>query len=558
MFKQNCAKSESLELLDSGSSSKDMIQHWAPQSLLDVSSHQQQGLNKATFSKDAQMIFSMNVERPQRGNWTSFGNCTPFIQEQAAPAGAISYINQVKPDNISKVNYPTRLTDKQSFWNENPFLEPCDEHFGKSTKPNIKTSFTINHEAQQIVKESDGFFCETSASQHAPIAMDCSAFDPLNTSVSSSQPQRPASNSQSLFQQSDLDFQELFDDLLLPPTTKSFETSNIVGSSADEEVHTGIEKEKKKKKKKNKKTKRYTSSGEKKNKLVEPYSSNSIPEAPPNIQQKQMVIANISPRTEALKELFRGTAMLKFPRRGRAPPHFKFVQLTRSKCTFYVQWFSDRKSLKTTTIALEDIKTILQGKDSNVVKRFCQLRLELYSFSIIYNKKHSLDLVAKSVEECTMWVKCLGELIKRARNNQKLTCIQKVWIKGLKYIDTNRPKRELKNYKVVRANKIPLVDRKVNILLQKRNVHDVQMLRKRYRKLNALAKKTDVRSSPEYVNLMLSLAAIDDRLDELVIETRDSRDPMMSKRDISRSNVDLQTLEEKTKVLRRNNNFHLL
>jgi len=426
MFKQNFAKSESLELLDSVSSSKVTMQNWAPQSLLDVSSHQKQELNKGTFSKEAQMIFSMNVERPQRENWTSFGNFTPFIQEQAAPAGASVYINQEKPDKISKVNCSTRLTQKQSFWDQNSILEPRDEHCSKSTKANIKTGFKINHEVQQIAKESDRFLCESSASQHVKIATSCSAFDPLKTSVSSSQSQRPRSNSEPLFQKTDLDFQNLFDDLLLPPTTQSFETSNIVGSSADEEFYTGIEKEKKKKKKKSKKTKRATSTRETKDKLAESFSSNRIPEDPPNVQQKPKVIANISPRTEALKELFRGTAMLKFPRRGRAPPHFKFVQLTRSKCTFYVQWFSKRKPLETTTIALEDMKAVLQGKNSNVVKRFCQLRLELYSFSIIYNKKHSLDLVAKSVEECTMWVKCLGELIKRARNNQKLTCIQKV------------------------------------------------------------------------------------------------------------------------------------
>jgi len=108
-------------------------------------------------------------------------------------------------------------------------------------------------------------------------------------------------------------------------------------------------------------------------------------------------------RTEALAELFRGTGMLKYPRKVMSfEAHFKFFQLTRSKTTLYLQWFSKRKSLTATTIDLASMDCVLQGKKSYVYIRHRERLLANCALSIIYDGNKSLDLVAKNVSECIM------------------------------------------------------------------------------------------------------------------------------------------------------------
>jgi len=156
------------------------------------------------------------------------------------------------------------------------------------------------------------------------------------------------------------------------------------------------------------------------------------------ITLKKIIRKSHTQYTEALGELLRGTTMLKFPRRGRAAPHFKFIQLTRSSSTIHLQWFSIKKPLKTTTINIADMDKVLWGEQTNVYQRFQQRDLAPSAFSIVYNQKYSLDLVAKTQVECKMWVKSLRELIKRAKKHQNLSSLKRIWIKGLDYVNINR------------------------------------------------------------------------------------------------------------------------
>lgn len=260
-------------------------------------------------------------------------------------------------------------------------------------------------------------------------------------------------------------------------------------------------------------------------------------------------------RTESLAELFRGTAMLKFPRRGRGLPHFKWVQLTRSKTSIYLQWFSKKKSLKMTTVNIQDMDEVLQGKQSEVFTRFEQETLTPAAFSILYNREYSLDLVAKSVDECQMWVKCLKELIKRAKQGQDMSNLSKIWINGLKYIDRNRPMRALRGKAIVRANMVK--DRRIKPRVQESVEADLVKMRKRCSKLVQAANSSQARASEEHPNILLSVNDLEDRLEELLTETRESMDSEISKRDVWRFGVDLGALEEKVKVVQGARNFYL-
>ncbi|ETO16767.1 hypothetical protein RFI_20569, partial [Reticulomyxa filosa] len=76
-------------------------------------------------------------------------------------------------------------------------------------------------------------------------------------------------------------------------------------------------------------------------------------------------------------------------------------------------WYSRKKNVGETSIAIADIKEILEGQQTEVFKQCTQNSLEKASFSIVYGSKmKTLDLVAKSYEEAKLWTKGLRGLMK--------------------------------------------------------------------------------------------------------------------------------------------------
>jgi len=119
-------------------------------------------------------------------------------------------------------------------------------------------------------------------------------------------------------------------------------------------------------------------------------------------------------------------------------------------------------------------------------------------------------------------------------------------------VDRNRPKREQKAV-IVRANM--LIQKNTDVRIDKSNKKAVERYQKRVEKLLKVAKTGNVRNTYDHVNLMLSVVTIKDRLEELRVETRESMDSSQSKHDIWRFNVDLECLEEKAQVLRKEKNL---
>jgi len=562
------ANKERLGLLANESNGRVVLQSWLPRSMLPASTQDKPSSN-SNFLEEEKITVPVGIQKPRRKNKTTIAASNPFDIEK--PILADHWQIEEKETHavcpsFETARQQTQATQEQLFSCNNPFTEP-GAHVFNNFNDEITSTFMTNPSLSGTRNRSQHISWDPFESKEA--ATNTSWLDQLNPSSACTKTQSKG------HQQFQDDVQDLFDDEWMPARGEKTSSSLFTGdpshsescaddkdkSSSNESLQKII-KIKNIKKKKDRTTKKFERKTKKKMQNPRSFIDSSKKKAKsirPNdvkVSVKKVVNNRSGHRTEALAELLRGTTMLKFPRKMMSfEAHFKFVQLTRSKTTLYLQWFSKRKSLKATTINIADMNCVLQGKNSYVYIRHKEHRLAPCALSIIYNKSKSLDLVAKNINECVMWNKCLSELIKRAKLGKNLTCIQKVWINGLNYVDRNRPKREQKGM-IVRANM--LIQRNIDARVVKSNNKAVERFWKRVKKLLKLAKSGNVRSTDYHMNLMLSVVAIQDRLEELQVETRESMDSSYSKHDIWRLNVDLECLEEKVKVLRKDKNFFLL
>eukprot|EP01083_Nonionella_stella_P166408 556277_1 len=100
--------------------------------------------------------------------------------------------------------------------------------------------------------------------------------------------------------------------------------------------------------------------------------------------------------------------------------------------------FHQKKKLQQSSINVGTINEILTGQHTKEFRRIAWTTLTPASFSIIYeNKKKSLNLVAKSVDEMKMWVQALRKLLDLKRKGEKLSKIHKLSVED-DILDRNR------------------------------------------------------------------------------------------------------------------------
>jgi len=541
-----------------------VLQNWLPRSKVSTSTPRKQPPNPNPFLRENQWPFPAGGAKPERENWITFATDNPFDEDESFSAscsqieGNQTHLNTSNPLNGTRTK--TRMAPTQRFSYDNPFIEP-GTHLGNpfidetkitaKRKPEFCPDQSQNSQFDPI--QGDNAFgnlrmfnCASASTQFpSPKKKRWNQAEFLNQLERGNTPVAAVKKSSFLFEG------DSSDSTSSEESNKS--SSNECASNKIINKGTGSTA----KKFKNKKIKKYQKS------VMDDNSHSNAPTKNLIVRPKSLSSSQIKRqkkceplKTEALAELFRGTTLLKFPRRrGKAPPHFKYFQLARSKTSLYLQWFSKRKWLKETTINIADMDGVLHGKQSNVYVHHMEDKLASKAISIIYKKNRSVDVVAKSIDECTMWYKCLRELVRRSKLGLSLTNIQKVWIKGLSYVDSNRPKREQTRL-IMRANMLSHRDKDARI--DKSNNSAVERLEKRVANLIKSSKSGDVRNTDDHVNLMLSMASIQDRLKELKVETRESMNSSRSQSDIWRLNIDLKSLEEKVQVLKMNKNFHLI
>eukprot|EP00494_Astrolonche_serrata_P032517 UN32786 len=149
-----------------------------------------------------------------------------------------------------------------------------------------------------------------------------------------------------------------------------------------------------------------------------------------------------SPRysNDALKEMRKGTSLLKYGARGK--PKFRFFQLTKDNSA--LKWFSDKKKLHDTTINIKDISKIAEHSEHEKNKKEGFQEMAESSFTIDYkhNKKEcQLRLTCKNDEEYTIWAKGLMILHKWVQDGNDPSKKKDIFIKDDKESKLKSKKR---------------------------------------------------------------------------------------------------------------------
>jgi len=269
--------------------------------------------------------------------------------------------------------------------------------------------------------------------------------------------------------------------------------------------------------------------------------------------------------TNALYEMRRGTAMLKYGRRGF--PHFRRFQISKDNSRF--QWYSRKKSLSNTSIQIKEIHEIAQGQTTDIFKKCKQMALAKASFSVIYGgKRQSLDVVAKSPDEAKMWVTGLRKLVEQHKAGKDLADVDYVDA-GVIFKDITRPgysvsrledrrKRRSQSVQVMRS--VPDVTmrgdgdegppRENNKPLRKAIEKDVVKIKKLYERLLSKSRNPKILASIEFKNIATLLSEMEQRIEdcENILNDR-ALDITVVKRDVWILKVDIKALEDFVMVI---------
>mmetsp|Transcript_44857 Transcript_44857/g.40110 ORF Transcript_44857/g.40110 Transcript_44857/m.40110 type:complete len:526 (+) Transcript_44857:44-1621(+) len=244
-----------------------------------------------------------------------------------------------------------------------------------------------------------------------------------------------------------------------------------------------------------------------------------------------------------LPELHRGTALLKYGRRGY--PHFRQFNVTSDN--EYIRWFSSKKKMTQSSINVGNINEILTGQHTKEFRRIAWTTLTPASFSIIYdNKKKSLNLVAKSVDEMKMWVEALRKLRDLKRKGEALNKMDKLMVE-VDFRDRNRPQSRNHSGNFLRSHETK--EREVDPILQRKLIDDIAGLRKQFIEISREANNPIVQSTKEYESIEQILSELEERIEELDHEVRNTRNTKIAENDVWRTRIDLESLREKIKVI---------
>lgn len=227
--------------------------------------------------------------------------------------------------------------------------------------------------------------------------------------------------------------------------------------------------------------------------------------------------------TDALVELHKGSALMKYGRRGS--PKFRMFQL--SKDNKLLIWFSEKKDASQTRIPIDDMVRIEKNQQHD---SRADPELRATSFTIVYNEDNesTLKLTAKNATEAYLWTEGLKKLIEKKNNNEPLQSIKHLILDKQPGLDLHR-RQSLANLMEKRTGAAGSAMRDKSV---KKIRRELKNIRKNYEKAITSTKSKkfeEAFSSPEIIgvdggviktldqhNKELERAAIDEVLESIV------------------------------------------
>jgi len=243
-------------------------------------------------------------------------------------------------------------------------------------------------------------------------------------------------------------------------------------------------------------------------------------------------------KTNGLEELWMGTSLLKYTRRGGAP-HFKYVQLSRDNS--YLRWFTKKKKLEVSSINVKSIQKILKGQQTEVFKKSEQKQLEVASFSVIYNENDTFDVVAKGQDEATLWVETLTALLGKKAN---LSECKEIEI-SIPFVD---------RYRVGNRQGLEQVKGtgKLEKSVIKQLTSDIKKARKKLQNIESILQKEKIQKHEDAFSLPEYAKELSLRIEKVEQLFTTSTNDKICRSDTWRLNVDLDCILEKCQVLSKN------
>jgi len=280
--------------------------------------------------------------------------------------------------------------------------------------------------------------------------------------------------------------------------------------------------------------------------------------------------------TDALVELHKGSALMKYGRRGS--PKFRIFQL--SKDNKILEWFSDKKDREQTRIPVEEMIRIEKNQLHDARS---DEELKVNSFSIVYNEENEnrLRLTAKNATEAYLWTEGLQKLIDKKDKNEPLGSIKHLILDKQPGLDLHR-RQSLANLREKRTGAAGATMRAKSVKKMRRELKAIRKNHEKCTKDTKSKKFDETFKSPEVIgvdggviktldqhnkeleksNIIAVLENIKERLGSLDNQTEQLEGDMAEevfdgalqaiKVDAWNCSVDLVALQSKIKVLMAN------
>merc|ERR1712154_44225 len=93
--------------------------------------------------------------------------------------------------------------------------------------------------------------------------------------------------------------------------------------------------------------------------------------------------------------------------------------------------------------------------------------------------------------------------------------------------------------------------RSVDPILQRKLIEDIAGLRKQFIEISREANNPIIQSTKEYTSIEQILSELEERVEELDHEVRNTRNTKIAENDVWRTRIDLESLREKIRVIKK-------